>query len=104
MRLHPYLHLLVGHGYAVLDWPWIIASGEHIYRVLKPPSAVRDEEQRFTERASALGYAHISDVALREDYQKVLSPGARIAGSIADLAARRSDATDVARLDSDELL
>lgn len=31
-----------------------------------------------------LVYAHVSDVALREDYEKVLAPGARIAGPLSD--------------------
>jgi hypothetical protein len=37
-----------------------------------------------TSTEMTLVYAHISDVATRDDYQRILGPGARVAGHLAD--------------------
>lgn len=55
-RLQPYLHFLVRRGSLVLDWPWLIASGDKIFRVIVVPPSVQAAIDRLTATASTLGY------------------------------------------------
>jgi integrase len=64
-RLRPYLYFLVGAGYAALDWPWILASGQHIFRLLPLPPAVETWIGRFDAKAVDLGYGPKPPACLR---------------------------------------